>query len=105
MLDAIKRNCPEFFNYAVICYGGHTALRGNGFKIPSAQGTQQGDACGPPFFSVAIHDLVTRSSRSLSWVKWYMHEGTLCGTPHMLEEALVNEEAPSIGLRVNAVVS
>ena len=68
MLEAIARRCPRFLPYAWFCYGGGTPLQGDGFCITSAQGTQQGDACGPLFFSVTLQGVLeTAQVPGLEW--------------------------------------
>ena len=103
MLQAIRDMCPDFYNYAAFCYGSHTLLRGHAFSIPSACGTQQGDACGPLFFAVSVHKMVLQSAEHLRWAKWYLDDGNLCGTHASLQHALgvISSEGAKVGLHLN----
>ena len=103
MLSAIKKVCPQFFNYAVFCYGAPTALVGDGFSLWSARGTQQGDACGPLFFSVSVQGLAEQTARCVRSSKWYMDDGALIGTLPALQAAFdaIVAEAPRLGLSLN----
>ena len=72
MLAAIGEMCPSFLPYANWCYGGATTLKADGFSIASTVGTQQGDVCGPLFFSVTLQKVIEAAERRAS--------RGLCGT-------------------------
>ena len=103
MIDAIKSRAPQFYNYAAFCYGCPTALLGDGFSLWSGRGTQQGDACGPLFFSVAVQNLVESAARHVPSSKWYMDDGSLLGPVSSLQQAfnLIAAEGPRLGLSLN----
>ena len=103
MINAIRKLCPQFYNYAVFCYGAPTALLGDGFLLWSARGTQQGDACGPLFFSVSVQGLAEQTALYARSSKWYMDDGALHGTLPSLQAAfdVIATEAPRLGLSLN----
>ena len=81
MLDAIALDAPAFLQYANFCYGAETPLRGRDFQIPSSEGTQQGDCCGPIFFSVTLQQLLRLCCPASpdGWARFYLDDGNLCG--------------------------
>ena len=87
MLEAIAQEAPCFLPYANYCYGADTPLRGRGFQLWSCEGIQQGDCCGPLFFSVTLQ-LLLRSccpQSSDAWNRWYLDDGSLCGKTAVVE--------------------
>ena len=104
MLSAIAARCPRFLPYAEFCYGSSTPLLTGDEVIQSCAGTQQGDACGPLFFSVTAHRAATAANvPGLSWAHWFLDDGALSGPVGAVAEALQALEpvASSVGLRLN----
>ena len=105
MLEAISAEAPAFLPYANFCYGAATPLRGRDFLLWSEEGTQQGDCCGPIFFSVALQQLVRECCPLTveAWSRWYLDDGTLCGQTSAVEAMFVNlvQKSPHYGLKVN----
>ncbi len=104
MLEAVAEDAPAFLPYANYCYGSETPLRGKGFAISSAEGTQQGDWCGPIFFSITPNRLLRACypQTPQAWIQRYLDDGSLCGKTSVVESmftALVRR-APEIGLIV-----
>ena len=81
MLEAIAEDAPAFLPYANYCYGAETPLLGKGFTLSSAEGTQQGDCCGPIFFSVTLNRLLRSCcpQTAEAWNRWFLDDGSLCG--------------------------
>ena len=105
MLEAISAEAPAFTAYANFCYGAPTPLRGRNFLLWSEEGTQQGDCCGPIFFSVTLQQLIRECCppSAEAWSRWFLDDGTLCGQTRAIEamfEKLV-QESPEFGLKVN----
>ena len=104
MLSAIARRCPKFLPYATFCYGASTPLIGDTFSLESCTGTQQGDACGPLFFSVTAHDVALAANvAGTSWAHWYLDDGTQTGAMEVLAAAMevLEPKAAAIGLHLN----
>ena len=105
MLEAISAEAPSFLPYANYCYGEATPLRGRNFLLWSAEGTQQGDCCGPIFFSVTLQQLIHQCCPSSleAWNRWFLDDGSLCGQTAAVEEMFSNlvRKSPEIGLKVN----
>ena len=103
MLPKIKETCPDFYNYAVFCYGTPAKLRGDSFVILSASGTQQGDPCGPLFFSVTVQPVLKAAAPFSTSTKSYLDDLTQCGSPPRLDESLevIKREAAAVGLKLN----
>ena len=80
-MDTIADMAPQFAKYAWFCYGAPTPLVGQGFTIPSEQGTQQGDVCGPLFFALTLRRLLAQlcADTAHAWARWFLDNGTLCG--------------------------
>ena len=100
MLSSVYSCAPAFAQYARLCYGAPSPLVGKGFVLSSSQGTQQGDACGPLFFSLAIQPLVLALAPHLKWSRWYLDDGLLCGDQRSLEAAfsLLLDRSSALGL-------
>ena len=105
MLEAIAAEAPAFLPYANFCYGVPTPLRGRSFQLWSEEGTQQGDCCGPIFFSVALQKLVRECCPHSveAWNRWYLDDGTLCGQTTAVEGMFASlvQKSPEFGLKVN----
>ena len=104
MLQSIRDLAPAFSQYAFFCYGQPTPLLGDGFVIESACGTQQGDVCGPLFFALSIHKLVTRLDMcGLSWHRWYLDDCIIKGDFAALAHAvsMLRSDGSKIGLQLN----
>ena len=105
MLEAIAVEAPVFLPYANYCYGAETPLRGKDFQLWSSEGTQQGDCCGPLFFSVTLQRLLRTCcpQSSDAWNRWYLDDGTLCGKTTAVESMFGSLvlRSPEIGLVVN----
>ena len=63
MLDAVCTDAPEFARYAAFCYDAPAPLIGEGFCIRSEEGTQQGDVCGPLFFSLTLNQVLQKCGK------------------------------------------
>ena len=105
VLGAVALEAPSFLPYANFCYGSETPLRGRDFLLWSAEGTQQGDCCGPVFFSVTLQQLLRECCppSAQAWNRWYLDDGTLCGQTSAVE-AMFNRlvhKSPDFGLQVN----
>ena len=58
MLEAIRREFPELYNFVHATYNGAPVLQFGEFIILSAEGTQQGDPLSSAKFCLAIHPLL-----------------------------------------------
>ena len=104
MLAAIALKCPSFLHYAKFCYGAPTPLLADDFSISSSTGTQQGDACGPLFFSVTVHDAIVASNvPDTTWSHWYLDDGAQAGHLATLAAAMdvLEPRAAAVGLKLN----
>ena len=74
-----------------------------GYEILSRSGVQQGDPCGPLFFSVAIQPLLEKLSALGIGTRFYLDDGILRGTAAQLEQALIEISAfeAASGLSLN----
>ena len=74
-------------------------------SISSCSSVQQGDPLGPLYFSLIlqpIFEMIQAEVPTLLLNKWYLEDGTLCGSALDLERALsiIEEEGPARGLRL-----
>ena len=105
MLNEIRTHAPNFYHYAAACYGKPSRMCGNGFVILSEAGVQQGDVCGPLFFSMAIHPVVQKAAnKGADWNCFYLDDGNTHGKPHAvgLTYESLSEGLGRIGLQINA---
>jgi hypothetical protein len=105
MLQAIKDLCPWFLAYALACYGSPVKLvSSDGIVLPSCEGVQQGDPCGPLFFAVAI-SILTRWLGTVPevWSVWFLDDGHLAGPRAVLHDLLpvLEAKASTLGLSLN----
>lgn len=105
MVNAVCADAPEFARYAAFCYGSPVPLVGDGFRIRSEEGTQQGDVCGPLFFSLTLNRVLRECGENEPgyWSRAYLDDVNACGREEKLLHYFdkIVEMAPSIGLRVN----
>ena len=80
-------------------------MRGRSFKLLSSEGTQQGDCCGPIFFSVTLQQLlrVCCPASPDGWARFYLDDGHLCGKTSFVQGMFDNLvlKSTEIGLQVN----
>ena len=73
--------------------------------MPSSEGTQQGDCCGPLFFSITLSRLLCACcpQGDHTWNRWYLDDGFLCGKTAIVEKMFLDlvRRAPELGLTVN----
>lgn len=105
MLESIAADAPDFLPYANFCYGAATPLRGRDFLLWSEEGTQQGDCCGPIFFSVTLQQLVRACcpTSDEAWSRWFLDDGTLRGKTRAVETMFGDlvHKSPEYELKVN----
>ena len=105
MLSEIRTHAPAFYHYAAACYGRPSRMCGNGFTIWSEAGVQQGDVCGPLFFSLAIHPVVKAAEEGeADWNCFYLDDGNSHGNPQAVASTYQTlcDGFSSIGLQINA---
>ena len=88
-LEQLKKCATPWQQYAHYFCCGQMTLYGMGYEIFSRSGVQQGDPCGPIFFSVAIQPLLEKLSELGIDTRFYLDDGILRGTAAQLEQALV----------------
>ena len=104
LLREVSNHLPSLLPYAWSCYSFPNYLFGPSVHLTSDSGVQQGDVCGPLLFAVALHRVVTRlEALDLDINYWYLDDGTLCGSPSVLEEvlSLLVAELSKMGLTLN----
>ena len=77
MLEAIRRELPELYNFAHATYNGAPVLQFGDFTIHSAEGPQQGDPLSSAEYCLAIHPLLRRLISELKVD--YLDDVTLSG--------------------------
>ena len=88
------------------CYGVQPILHLGDDTILSQSSVQQGDPLGPLGFALTHQPIIERIKEEVPGLKinaWYLDDGTLCGSPSDLLEALkiVEEDGPARGLHLN----
>ena len=102
-LEQLKKCATPLQHYAHYFCCGPMTLYGMGYEILSRSGVQQGDPCGPLFFSVAIQPLLEKLSALGIGTRFYLDDGILRGTAAQLEQALIEISAfeAASGLSLN----
>ena len=89
MLREVLRLTPALYPYAFAFYGQRSRMCGLPFPVWCEQGVQQGDVCGPVFFSVAIHSIISENqARFPVWSRWFLDDGHIRGSPSVLNASL-----------------
>ena len=105
MIDAVCGDAPEFARYAAFCYGSPVPLIGDGFHLISAEGTQQGDVCGPLFFSLTLNRVLMECGQDEPdrWSRAYLDDVNTCGKEQKVLGYFqrIKAKSPSIGLKIN----
>ena len=87
------------------CYGQPVDLLSEGeLIIPSEEGVQQGDPCGPLFFAVLLAALTKKLSGTPGvWSQWFLDDGYLVGSRATSDAVLplLESEARMLGLELN----
>ena len=106
IFQEIRARIPSMAAWTESCYGVQPILHLSADSILCCSGVQQGDLLGPVGFALMLHPIVERIKAevpALNINAWYLDDGTLCGTPDDLAEALriVEEEGPARRLLLN----
>ena len=106
MFQEIRARIPFMAAWMESCYGAQPIFHLGADSILSCSGVQQGDPLGPLGFALTLQPIVERIKAEVQGLNinaWYLDEGTLCGTPDDLVEALwiVEEEGPARELLLN----
>ena len=110
MFQEIRARIPSMAAWMESCYGVQPILHLGADSILSCSGVQQGDPLGSLGFVLILQPIVERIKAEVPGLNinaWYLDDGTLCGTPDDLAEALriVEEEGPAQGLLLNRAKS
>ena len=105
MFQEIRARIPFMAAWMENCYGAQPILHLGADFILSSCGVQQGDPLDPLGFALILRPIVERIKAEVPGL--YLDDGTLCGTPDDLAEALriVEEEGPALGLLLNRTKS
>lgn len=106
MFDEVRARLPTLAAWVESCYSAQPHLLFGEHTILSRCGVQQGDPLGPLCFALTLHPIVERIKREVPNLlinAWYLDDGTLCGSPADLLQALriVEEDGPARGLHLN----
>ena len=106
LFQEIRARIPSMAAWMESCYGVQPILHLGADSILSCSGVQQRDPLGPLGFTLTVQPIVERIKAEVPGLNinaWYLDDGTLCGTPDDLAEALqiVEEEGPARGLLLN----
>ena len=106
MFSALRLVLPGLSRWIEWCYSSRSILRFGDHSLLSCCGVQQGDPLGPLCFALTLQPVIERINSELPDLlcnAWYLDDGTLCGTPQDLADALkiIEEEGPPRGLYVN----
>lgn len=101
LLETVKLQCPDIFNYCHTAYGLVTSLGYQDHIIDSCEGVQQGDPLGPLLFAITIHPLLTRLSSAFSC--GYLDDVSLASETKIVAQDYVflKNEALALGLLLN----
>ncbi len=91
MFEEIRARIPSMAAWMESCYGAQPILHLGKDTILSCCGVQQGDPLGPLGFALTLQPIVERIKTEVPDLRinaWYLDDGTLCGTPTDLAEAL-----------------
>ena len=104
MFEEIRARIPDISAWMECCYGSQPVLHLDDKTILSCCGVQQGDPLGPLGFAVALQPIVERIQRevpNLHINAWYLDDGTMCGSPNDLGEALKIVEEDGLIIQMN----
>ena len=106
MFKEIRDRIPAMAAWMESCYGAQPILHLGESIIRSQSGVQQGDPLGPLGFALTLQPIIERIKEEVPGLKinaWYLDDGTLCGSPNDLLEALkiIEQEGPTRGLHLN----
>ena len=101
MLEAVKENVPELFNFVHSAYNQPSMLFCGDRVMQSAEGVQQGDPLGPLLFCLAIQPLI--QDLQSEFRVFYLDDGTIGGSLEDVHHDLlmVEEKAALLGLQLN----
>ena len=101
MLEAVKENVPELFNFVHSAYNQPSMLFCGDRVMQSAEGVQQGDPLGPLLFCLAIQPLI--QDLQSEFRVFYLDDGTIGGSLEDVHRDLlmVEEKAALLGLQLN----
>ena len=110
MFEEIRSHVPAISAWMENCYGAQPILCLGEDTILSCCGVQQGDPLGPQGFALTLQPIAQRIKAEVPGLRinvWYLDDGTLCGSPHDLVEALriIEEDGPERGLHLNRAKS
>ena len=110
MFQEIRALIPSMATWMESCYGAQPILHLGADSILSCCGVQQRDPLGPLGFALTLQPImesIMAEVPGLNINAWYLDDGTLCGTPDDLVEALriVEEEGPARLLLLNRAKS
>jgi hypothetical protein len=105
VFDIVSKEFPYLSSWISFSYGCKGSLYFNKQVLFSTAGIQQGDPLGPLLFSLGLHSIVgqLRTSCSLSFMAWYLDDGTIIGPAYEVSKAisLIASASLTSGLRLN----
>ena len=106
MFEEIRSHVPAISAWMENCYAAQPILRLGEGTIQSCCCVQQGDPLGPLGFALTPQPIAKCIKEEVPGLRinvWYLDDGTLCGSPHDLVEALkiIEEDGPGRGLHLN----
>ena len=101
ILETVRRDLPELFNFVETCYGRSSHLIFGEYLLSSDEGVQQGDPMGPLLFSLATFSLAKSMKSELNM--WYLDDGCLGGDVDLLisDFEYIKKSGQAFGLSVN----
>ena len=105
LFQEVRSNIPSLSHWIECSYGSQPFLLLDDKIIKSCCGVQQGDPLGPLGFSLVLQPIIQKIRNQVPNLKvnaWYLDDGTLCGSPADLAQALdiIESEGPSCGLHL-----
>ena len=102
MLEAIRRELPELYNFAHATYNGAPVLQIGEFIILSAEGPQQGDLLSSAEFCLAIYPLLRGLISELK--VGYLDDITLSGPRQIVVDDIktIISKSEELGFELNA---
>jgi len=101
ILRQVENHAPDLLPMSCQAYGAPSLLIGDGIRLTSASGVQQGDPAGPALFCIALKELT--DSLQSEMTAWYLDDGVIAGDPSTVIADIwkVIHYGPKSGLSLN----